>query len=105
MHGAVLGVAGGEGREACHIQYENQRTQEAFGVRPRVHSIVYDRWRLSMYLGKCPNELFDLRNDPGEMKNLWESSDHAETKAMLIEKLAEMEIAAADRVPLPTSQA
>lgn len=105
MQGAVLDVAGGAGREAVHIQYENQRTQEAFGVRPRVHSIVYDRWRLSMYLGKCPNELFDLQEDPGEMINLWDSPDHVETKALLIEKLAEMEIAAADRVPLPTSQA
>ena len=105
MQGEVLGVAGGAGRDAVHIQYETQRTQEAFGVRPRVHTIIHEQWRLSMYLGRCPNELFDLDNDPGEMKNLWESEPHADVKSLLIERLAELEIAVADRVPLPTAQA
>ncbi|MEL7344867.1 MAG: sulfatase-like hydrolase/transferase [Pseudomonadota bacterium] len=105
MQGQVMAVAGGAGRQAAHIQYETQRTQEAFGERPRVHSIVKDRYRLSMYLGKCPNELFDLRADPGEMVNLWNSASHAAIKAELIESLAEMEIAVADRVPLPTQEA
>ncbi len=105
MQGKIMSVAGGEGRQAAHIQYETQRTQEAFGPRPRVHTIIHDRWRLSMYLGKCQNELFDLKEDPGEMTNLWNSGPHAEVKACLIERLAELEIAVADRVPLPTSEA
>jgi len=105
MQGVALAIAGGNGREAAHIQYETQRTQEAFGERPRVHTIVQDHWRLSIYLGKCQNELFDLEIDPGEMTNLWNSSEHQDIKARLIEHLAELEIAAADRVPLPTAQA
>jgi arylsulfatase A-like enzyme len=105
MQGQVMSVAGGDGRDSAHIQYETQRPQEAFGPRPRVHTIVHDRWRLSMYLGKCRNELFDLENDPGEMINLWNSDDHFAVKAMLIERLAELEIAVANRVPLPTAQA
>lgn len=105
MQGTVMAVAGGEGRKDAHIQYETQRTQEAFGARPRVHTIIHDRWRLSMYLGKCRNELFDLRDDPGEMVNLWDSAEHATVRASLIERLAELEIAAANRVPLPTAQA
>ena len=52
-----------------------------------------------------PSESIDLENDPGEMANLWDSADHASVRAMLVEKLAEMEIAAVDRVPLPTSEA
>ena len=105
MHGQALSVAGGTGRDAALIQYDTQRTQEAFGSRPRVHTIIQDRWRLSIYLGKCPNELFDLEDDPGEMANLWESERHADVKNRLIEKLAELEVAAVDRVPLPTAQA
>ena len=105
MQGQVMSVAGGAGRESAHIQYETQRTQEAFGVRPRVHSIVHGQWRLSIYLGPCRNELFDLEADPGEMTNLWDSAAHAPVRAMLVEKLAEMEIAAVDRVPLPTAEA
>ena len=104
MQGEVMSVAGGTPRQAAHIQYETQRTQEAFGPRPRVHSIVKDKWRLSMYLGKCPNELFDLETDPGEMTNLWDSNDHAGIKADLIETLAEMEISAVRRAPLPTAE-
>ena len=105
MQGEVLTVAGGAGRDTVHIQYGNQRTQEAFGERPRVHTIAHGRWRLSMYLGKCQNELFNLKDDPGEMTNLWDREDHAAIKSGLIERLAEMKIAAANRVPLPTSQA
>ena len=74
-------------------------------MRPRVHSIVHGRYRLSIYLGPCRNELFDLENDPGEMTNLWDSAEHATVRAMLVETLAEMEIAAVDRVPLPTAEA
>ncbi len=104
MQGEVMSVAGGAGRDAVHIQYETQRPQEAFGSRPRVHTVIQGRWRLSMYLGKCPNELFDLENDPDEMTNLWDSAAHGDVKAALIEKLAELEIASHNRVPLPTAQ-
>jgi arylsulfatase A-like enzyme len=105
MQGVVLPTVGGAGRDAAHIQYETQRTQEAFGTRPRVHTIVQSNWRLSMYLGKCQNELFDLENDPGEMSNLWDSAKHQDIKVRLVERLAELEIAAVGRVPLPTAQA
>jgi len=105
MQGVVLPTVGGAGRDAAHIQYETQRTHEAFGIRPRVHTIVQSNWRLSIYLGKCQNELFDLTDDPGEMTNLWDSETHRDVKASLIERLAELEIAAINRVPLPTAQA
>ncbi|MCH1475158.1 MAG: sulfatase-like hydrolase/transferase [Alphaproteobacteria bacterium] len=104
MQGQVMAVAGGTGRDAVHIQYETQRTQEAFGIRPRVHTVIRGRWRLSMYLGKCKNELFDLEVDPGEMTNLWNDAGHAAVRAEMTELLAEMEIAVADRVPLPTAE-
>ena len=105
MQGQVMAVAGGQIREAAFIQYDTQRPQEAFGIEPRAHTIVHDRYRMTMYRGICQNELFDLETDPGEMKNLWDSPDHKETKAELIEKLAELEIAAVDRVPFPTAEA
>ncbi len=105
MQGQVMSVAGGKRREAALIQYDTQRTQEAFGQEPRVHTIIYDHWRLSLYRGICKNELFNLKDDPGEMYNLWDSIAHSVTKSQLIEKLAELEINAIDRVPLPTAQA
>ena len=105
MQGEIMTVAGGKGRKAAHIQYETQKPHEAFGDRPRAHSVVMGQWRLTIYHGICQNELFDLENDPGEMVNLWDKSDYAEAKAMMIEQLAEMEIAVANHVPVPTTEA
>lgn len=104
MQGRIMPVAGGTGRQAAHIQYETQRTQEAFGPRPRAHSVIKDNWRLTLYLGKCKNELFDLENDPGEMTNLWDSKEHETIRAGLTETLAELEIEAVSRAPLPTAE-
>lgn len=58
-----------------------------------------------MYFGKCSNELFDLESDPGEMSSLSDSEANAVIKNRLIEKLAELEIAVANRGPIPTAQA
>ena len=105
MQGQVMSVAGGVGRDAALIQYDTQRTQEAFGKEPRVHTIIQGYWRLSLYRGICKNELFNLKTDPCEMRNLWDDEAHSAVKNRLIQKLAEMEINAVDRVPLPTAQA
>ena len=67
-----MSVAGVKGRKAARIQYETQKPHEAFGDRPRAHSVVMGKWRLTIYHGTCQNELFDLENDPGEMVNLWD---------------------------------
>ena len=105
MQGQVMSVAGGTARDAVHIQYETQRTQEAFGVWPRAHTIIKGQWRLTLYLGSCENELFDLESDPEEMHNLWQNDAYQQIKAELVERLAEMQIASISRVPLPTSEA
>ena len=105
MQGQVMSVAGGDGRNAAFIQYDNQRTQEAFGREPRVHTIIHAHWRLSMYRGICQNELFNLKEDPGELYNLWNNMAFADIRNNLVERLAELEINAIDRVPLPTAQA
>lgn len=105
MQGQIMRVAGGCTRETAFIQYDTQRPQEAFGPEPRAHTIVHGRYRLTMYRGICQNELFDLEEDPREMKNLWDSEGHQRVKTELIEILAEQEIASVDRVPFPTAEA
>jgi len=105
MQGNIMSVAGGSPRDAAFIQYDTQREQEAFGVEPRAHTLVHGKFRLTMYRGICPNELFDLEKDPNEMKNLWTDPAHGQVRAALTERLVELEMNAIDRVPFPTAEA
>ena len=105
MQGQPLSVTGGQGREAAFIQYETQRPQVAFGQSPRAHTVIHDRWRLTLYRGKAQNELFDLADDPDEMVNLWDSPEYRDVRMQLVERLAELEIDVINSVPFPTAEA
>jgi len=93
------------GRDAVFIQYDHQRRQDIFGGPPRVHTLVDERFRLSVFAGAHWGELYDLANDPGELDNLWDSPAHAGERARLIERLLRAEIEHIDRVPRPTALA
>lgn len=92
-------------RDVAFIQYDHQRTNDALGGVPRVHTLVDRRWRLSVFDGVEWGELYDLANDPGEMVNLWDDPASREVKSRMIERLLREEIAHIDRVPMPTARA
>lgn len=102
MQGRSL-LAGGW--EAAFIQYEHQKTNRGLGRPPRIHTLRTADWRLSIIEDIGWGELYHLRDDPGELYNLWNSPAHAKQRAELTEMLARAEIAHVDRVPLPTAQA
>lgn len=54
-----------------------------------VHLKTYvdERYKLTVYYEQDYGELFDLREDPGEVKNLWDEEEHASLKADLTRKL------------------
>ena len=87
------------------IEDENQRPIAGIGKRPRERTLVTERWRLSIFLGHEWGELYDLRADPGEFRNLWDAKMHQTTKANLIERLAQQLTAACDRSPAALHQA
>ena len=87
------------------IEDENQRHVAGLGTRPRERTIVTDRWRLSIFLGHDWGELYDLKDDPGEFKNLWDAPAHRETRANLIQRLAQQMTSVCDRSPAPLHQA
>jgi len=89
-------------RDCVFIQYDHQRPHPAFGAPPRVHSIIDGRYRLSVFHGTEWGELYDLVDDPGEFKNLWDEPTYAARRAAMMERLAFAEIEHVDRVPLPT---
>jgi arylsulfatase A-like enzyme len=100
IDGSARGV-----RDAVFVQFDTQRPLLGKIAPGRVHSIVDDRYRLSVYHDAPWGELYDLKNDPGEFVNLWDSADHAAVKSHMLERLARAEIEHVDRVPLPTGRA
>ena len=54
----------------------------------RVHLRTYvdERYKITVYRGHDDGELFDLVEDPGEMKNLWHEAAAAELKARMMHR-------------------
>ncbi|MNV95788.1 hypothetical protein D3C71_1907230 [compost metagenome] len=51
-----------------------------------IHQKTYvdDRYKLTVYYNQTYGELFDLQEDPGEIRNLWDDADFKELKAKLL---------------------
>jgi arylsulfatase A-like enzyme len=97
-HGAAI-------RDCAFIQYDHQVASPGTNVPPRVHSLIDQRYRLSVFHGTGWGELYDLIDDPGEFENLWDHPTHAALRAHMVERLLFAEIDHVDRVPLPTRRA
>jgi uncharacterized sulfatase len=59
-----------------------------------VHLKTYfdGRYKITVYYNRDYGELFDLRDDPGEVRNLWSSPTHVEVKAKLLLKFLHAEM-------------
>jgi len=55
----------------------------------RLKMIVTDTRKLTWYCGHTYGELYDLENDPGERKNLWDHATYANDKASLMSRILE----------------
>ncbi len=72
-----------------HVLVENRHQPTTV----HLHTLVTERHKLTVYRGREEGELFDLQEDPGEVRNLWSEPGCAALKAGLMQKLvsAEME--------------
>jgi arylsulfatase A-like enzyme len=99
------GASGVIARDSMVIEDDQQRT--VFGLRSgaRLRSLVTSRWRMTIAQDDPYGELYDLKNDPHEMDNLFEDAAHRGVRAELMEKLAYRQMELADRSPLPVGRA
>ena len=72
-----------------HIICENRHEPTLVHLR----TYVDERYKITVYRDHEYGEIFDLEDDPGELKNLWDSPDHMALKAKLLHRfmLAELE--------------
>ncbi|CAG7646988.1 sulfatase [Paenibacillus allorhizosphaerae] len=53
-----------------------------------IHQKTYvdERYKITVYYNQTYGEIFDLQEDPGELRNLWDDPEHASLKAELLLK-------------------
>jgi arylsulfatase A-like enzyme len=66
-----------------HCVVENRHEPTTIHIK----TYVEDRFKLTVYFQHDYGELFDLLEDPGEIRNLWDSPEHQALKAELTRKL------------------
>lgn len=89
-------------RKGLMIEQDAQRPNFHFDRPIKARTYVTERWRLSRYRGSDFAELYDLENDPHEMRNLWHDPEHAGIKAQLLDEMIMHMIENQETSPLPT---
>ena len=89
------------------ILIEEDSVFRLFGtdVPDRVRTLVTDRWRLSFHQAGGWWELYDLKNDPDEIENLWDASNRPAIADELVQHMLSRLVALDDTSPLPTGRA
>jgi arylsulfatase A-like enzyme len=92
-------------RECVLVEDDRELVYLGFDRPQRVRTIVTRRHRLSLFRPSGWAELFDLENDPHEIRNLWSEDGARGVRAELMEALLYESIDAQDWTPLPTGRA
>ena len=86
------------------IEDENQLILLGFSGHPRVRTLVTKRWRMTLFDRVGWGELYDLENDPDEMRNCWDNSDFFDVKRTVMEAMVRTMMDYDDRSPFPPSR-
>ncbi len=71
-----------------HIIVENRHEPTLVHLR----TYVDERYKMTVYRDRPYGEMFDLQEDPGEVRNLWDEPDSAELKCELLHRFMNAEL-------------
>jgi len=77
-----------------HVMVENQHQPTKMNIR----TYINHRYKITVHFNKNYGELYDLKNDPGEFINLWDSPKHQPLKQELLLAFIHGEM---EKAPLP----
>jgi len=79
-----------------HVLVENRHQPHKL----HIDSYIDKRWKITVHRGQTWGEMYDLQEDPGELRNLWDDAQWQRTKQELLLKFVHAEMAKAP-VPMP----
>lgn len=71
-----------------HVLVENRHNPTTVHLR----TLITERYKITVYRDASYGELFDLQEDPGELRNRWDDPAYSEVKAQLLLKFVQAEI-------------
>ena len=77
-----------------HVIVENRHQPTKMNLR----TFITDRWKMTVHFNQEFGELYDLQQDPGELKNLWDVAEYRDKKSELLLQFLYGEMA---KEPLP----
>lgn len=92
-------------REHLMLEEEGQRVILGFENRIRCRTLLDGRHRLTVYDGVQWGELYDLADDPHEMRNCWDDPAYAAIRSRMFEALARTMLEHVDKSPYPSALA
>lgn len=92
-------------RSALLIEEEGQRRDYGLHQRLRLRTLRTATHRLTVYQGQPWGELYDLCNDPQELRNLWNEPTSRGLRQDLTEALVQAMLRATDDSPYPSASA
>lgn len=109
MQGQDLGLCMRAGAASGHdcvlIEHQTSRPFPGISRRLRVRTMTDGDWRLSIWDGLSFGELYDLRNDPGEIVNRWNDPAWRAVRSDLSARMLAKMIDLQDRAPFPVAEA
>ena len=102
-HSLLDATQGGPtGHDSVLIEEHQRKSYMGLAHNFRARTLITERWRMTLYDGFTWGELYDLKDDPFEMVNLWDDVAYSALRAPLMERLVRRMMDLSESSPLAT---